>query len=146
MGKTTELVGAALDWAVAKAEGRIEDWNNWLHEATLEDVATSDEYHPSVRWSHAGPIIEREGISILRCDDDWGRDENGYTTRERIPRWSAAIGQHGVECCTEHQHHEAMFQVLESEVVYGPTPLIAAMRCYVRSKLGETVELQVGAR
>jgi hypothetical protein len=28
--------------------------------------------------------------------------------------------------------------------VYGPTPLIAAMRCYVASKLGDKVELPEG--
>ena len=27
---------------------------------------------------------------------------------------------------------------------YGPTPLVAAMRCYVASKLGDTVELPEG--
>ena len=27
------------------------------------------------------------------------------------------------------------------QVVYGPTPLVAAMRCYVASKLGEEVEV-----
>ena len=29
------------------------------------------------------------------------------------------------------------------QVVYGPTPLIAAMRCYVASKLGEEIEVPV---
>ena len=33
-----------------------------------------------------------------------------------------------------------MFKTYES----GPTPLIAAMRCYVTSKLGETVEIPKG--
>ena len=32
----------------------------------------------------------------------------------------------------------------ETEVRYCPTPLIAAMRCYVASKLGDTVELPEG--
>jgi hypothetical protein len=26
-------------------------------------------------------------------------------------------------------------------IEYGPTPLIAAMRCYVAAKLGDTVEI-----
>jgi hypothetical protein len=31
-----------------------------------------------------------------------------------------------------------------SNTAYGPTPLIAAMRCYVASKLGDTIELPEG--
>lgn len=33
------------------------------------------------------------------------------------------------------------FGSVEHAVAYGPTPLIAAMRCYVASKLGETAEV-----
>jgi len=35
---------------------------------------------------------------------------------------------------------EPTFMVEEEWGCYGPTPLIAAMRCYVASKLGEEVE------
>ena len=36
--------------------------------------------------------------------------------------------------------------VKNSPWLYGPTPLIAAMRCYVASKLGDTVEIPEGLR
>ena len=106
--KTSELSGAALDWAVAKCEGFIMDCNSWLYEATLEEVATGS-FKPSTGWAQGGPIIERENISLAGKDplhDCW-----------------AAMTQYGT-----HKHE-------------GPTPLIAAMRCYVASKLGDTIEV-----
>jgi hypothetical protein len=51
--KTAELVGPALDWAVAKCEGHIDNCYSWLYEATLQEVAEGS-YHPSVDWSIAG--------------------------------------------------------------------------------------------
>lgn len=91
--KTSELTGAALDWAVAKAIG---------------------EYKPmsvprySTDWAQGGPIIEREGIDLEH-----------YTLPEH--GWMAGI----INKAQEH----------------GTTPLIAAMRCYVASKLGDEVEI-----
>ena len=66
---------------------------------------------PSTNWSQGGPIIEREKIAS--------------EFREPFGWWAAWIhGGTGDEYgCT------------------GPTPLIAAMRCYVASKLGDEVEI-----
>ena len=50
--KTSELTGAALDWAVAKCEG-----------VKLKYGLTDDERY-STDWSQGGPIIEREFISL----------------------------------------------------------------------------------
>ena len=70
----------------------------------------------STDWSQGGPIIEREGIAIMHIADrqpsqKWEAGEEGETAQEF---W-------GLVC--------------------GPTPLIAAMRCYVASKLGDDVEI-----
>lgn len=65
----------------------------------------------STNWAQGGPIIEREHISIVDCD--------GYDF------WRA-------------DKMNAQAQVVTT---YGPTPLIAAMRCYVASKLGDDVEI-----
>jgi hypothetical protein len=70
--KTSELTGAALDWAVAKGESLdcyIEDgvvhlkgqpfdtdWRYWL---------------PSTDWAQGGPIIECNLITIFRHDEEW---------------------------------------------------------------------------
>jgi hypothetical protein len=60
-------------------------------------------WSPSTNQAQGHPIIEREGITVIRCDDDYGKDEKGYTTLERIPVWAATNGQFGTTCTTEHQ-------------------------------------------
>jgi hypothetical protein len=97
--KTSELEGALLDEAVAKAEGL--DYFNL--------PAELDGWSPSKGWLVAGPIIERERIKI----------------EHTIDYWDAAI----------------MSKTATFYYQTGPTPLIAAMRAYVASKLGEEVEL-----
>ena len=66
----------------------------------------------STNWAQGGPIIEREGITVSRF--------NTY------PDWEAIM-------------HETDDNLLT--IAVGPTPLIAAMRCYVTSKLGVEVEV-----
>ena len=51
--KTNELTGVALDWAVAKCEGFLCDYE---YSGALA--------HYSTDWSQGGPIIERERISV----------------------------------------------------------------------------------
>lgn len=138
MIKTIELAGAALEWAVAKCEGE-----DYQPDAVYDGIGHRHEPHLfSTDWEQGGPIIERESITILRCDDDWGVDSKGFTTSRRIPVWGAVhLHQFGTTESTEHQSHDEMFQIHESDVVYGPTPLIAAMRAYVISRLGDTVSV-----
>ena len=96
--KTSELAGAALDWAVAKCEG-IQD---------SEFVRTHmDAWLYSTDWSQGGPIIEREKIGVW-WDGVWHAKYDG---------------------CRPDQVQDAH------------TPLIAAMRCYVASKLGDELEI-----
>ena len=108
--KTSELTGAALDWAVAKCEGELGTFDFYLHESTgafmLESGEVSILYSPSTQWKEGGPIIERERMWLApRLNGEWGAEMFGKF---------AALGL---------------------------TPLIAAMRCYVASKLGEEVEI-----
>jgi hypothetical protein len=100
--KTSELQGAALDWAVAKCEGLMQG-------QIAIDGVTRGFYKPSTDWAQGGPIIERERISVWARGNEWAAE-------------SFVPNQHGLECV-------------------GPTPLIAAMRCYVASKLGDEVEV-----
>ena len=110
--KTSELQGAALDWAVAKCAGELDEQDYYLHESTgafmLERGEVSWVYSPSTNWSQGGPIIERE-ISCLTDRQD-----------DTMPTAWSKSGKPGV---------------------MGPTKLIAAMRCYVASKLGDEVEI-----
>ena len=101
--KTSELTGAALDWAVAKC-GFVQ--------GTARSLIASEKRY-STDWAQGGPIIELEGINL----DNYGKN----------PQWSAWTP------APERESGEAQ--------AYGPTPLIAAMRCYVASKLGDEVEI-----
>jgi len=124
--KTIELTGAALDWAVAKAADYLHrQGDHWM--VALPYVSARMNFvpgprcvfSPSTRWSQGGPIIEREGIELL-CN----------VTERMAARFKSA--------------HADWFACLRSnrlEHHHGPTPLIAAMRCYVASKLGEEVEV-----
>lgn len=119
--KTSELTGAALDWAVAKCEGytdlhKIE--GRMPHEPQLGIFPPRREYGVmdlselgfSSDWDRGGWIIEREGITVAPDD---------------VAPWCAFIDRGTAD-----------------DVIYsGTTPLIAAMRCYVASKLGDEVQL-----
>lgn len=132
--RTSELTGAALDWAVAKCEDPDLVWD----ESSEGFVFSMDnplcflsEFEPSADWYQGGPIIEREGIGIYReCTRDW----------ERVPAplspgttWEAIAGTYYVG---EHECPGAHGVTCE-----GPTPLIAAMRCFVASRLGDEVDI-----
>jgi hypothetical protein len=105
--KTSELQGAALDWAVAKCE------------VGAKFIGEIDDPHfYSTDWAQGGPIIEREWISV--ASDTSGVIE-GF-------EWFATI---------DH----ILADPEEAIGVRGPTPLIAAMRCYVAIKLGDEVEI-----
>lgn len=98
--KTSELTGAALDWAVQKAEGYVQP--NSVEFAL-------NYFKPSTDWSQGGPIIEREDIAV------WPDDEEGGW-------FASSCGGRGMD-------------------YKGPTPLIAAMRCYLASKLGDNINI-----
>ena len=103
--KTSELQGAALDWAVAKCEENDGVW--------FASDADPVPFTPSTDWAQGGPIIEREQLN-LSC--------LGNNKWEVWPNY----GMNDTTYCK------------------GPTPLIAAMRCYVASKLGDEVEVPHG--
>jgi hypothetical protein len=94
--KTSELKGAALNWAVNHVE-------------RLTGILAPVNY--CGKWEHGGPIIEREGISINSHLD-------GY---EWFARDYWGLNEQAAE-----------------------KPLEAAMRCYVASKLGDTIDIPEG--
>lgn len=96
--KTSELTGAALDWAVAKCEY-----------FPVRDGFDDNCPEYSTDWAQGGPILERECIDL--------QYQGGETDV-----WAADIFN-------------------ADSMIYGDTPLIAAMRCYVVSKLGDEVEI-----
>jgi hypothetical protein len=122
--KTVELIGTALDWAVAMSLGYIpakREKRNWGYatvpapELAFSRLLTSKDnpgnslYQRNLGfsndWSQGGPIIERERIHLDEGHGLWG---------------------------ALHSYEYSSF---------GHTPLIASMRCYVASKLGDEVEI-----
>jgi len=99
--KTSELTGAALDWAAAQCA-------DLPYPHVYDEQGGIVEVSPSTNWAQGGPIIEREKIGL------------GHEICEGNSYW-AATGYLAEEC--------------------GPTPLVAAMRCYVASKLGDTIDV-----
>lgn len=125
--KTSELTGPALNWAVRKT----------LHPGSSNEyVEARDNY--STCWNKGGPIIEREGISVLRVNPV---QRNWHTHFEVPDEWAAELGACSAAVSTNHEQHDPMFQFDVGSLIYGPTPLIAAMRCYVASRLGDEVNV-----
>lgn len=115
--KVSKLTGAALDWAVAKCEGFKYELYEHNRKKWENGLHRPQHWQPSTDWSQGGPIIERE-IHDLGMDL-WSRC---YPVPDGM--CAATYGRGAPDC-----------------YVYGPTPLIAAMRCYVASRLGDEVEI-----
>lgn len=148
----SDLSGAALDWAVAKCEGHLEGGffapckleNGKLKHYAGEPDPYHDElpdYSPSSDWSLAGPIIEREDIVILRDCDGYGVDSDGFTTNECFKIWRAVRERGGQQPTRFAEYERDVLYYDAHEGRTGPTPLVAAMRCYVAFKLGDTVDV-----
>lgn len=122
--KTNELAGVLLDAAVEKAEGLMpaHGWGVPGTVGTAPMPGQCPEY--STDWADGGPIIERERIILLP-----------HTPfRSSGIAWWAGMGAAGAgwfEINPDHGDGGA----------HGPTPLIAAMRAYVVSKLGDEIDL-----
>ena len=86
----------------------------WFEKYASEDRRCMCE-SPSTNWSQGGPIIERERITIVPLLECWeAAYENAATPDYNYVAYN------------------------------GPTPLIAVMRCYVASKLGDEIEIPEG--
>jgi hypothetical protein len=114
--KTSELKGAALDWAVAKCVYPDLVWGSSIgvhhasHQIVIPHLPEPKCYwNPSTDWAQGGPIIEREKIGSLH---------------EARGVWSAS---------TKWDDPDRVF--------YGKTKLIAAMRCFLASKLGDDIDV-----
>ena len=135
--KTGELTGAALDWAVAISKGipaeelYIQKWGSRLppsiyrrnrdEDGNLDGSYTSGpDLLFSRKWEAGGPIIQREGIST------------------RLNHKQAQLWEAYIWLPTQHDQSEADSN---SYTAFGMTPLIAAMRCFCCSKLGDVVDI-----
>lgn len=127
--KTENLIGAQLDWAVCIAKGlksediyiqKLRPLSASLYRRTRDEDGKLDGSYItrpdllfSSKWEAGGPIIELEGIHLLQ--NDAGTEWTASIARENLVGWR--------------------------KIAYGPTPLTAAMRCLVASKLGDEIEI-----
>ena len=114
--KVSELEGARLDYAVAKALGYVQKTLEitrevaWFEDSGFKFVDTVKDWHPSEKWEQGGPIIDRDHISIRH------RDSVNFSP---VPdEWSA---------------------LCSSFAMWGQTALMAAMRAKVVSVYGDTL-------
>lgn len=142
--RVADLDGALLDVAVALAEGWEEDrpqdhqmkkhgvvhgcgyYNGYSYAIVAPrpkdgmHFGCTPHWSPSTMWDIAGPLIERERITVSNPNGDQGWVGTvAYPKppkRNGTPQWG-----HVWEC--------------------GPTPLVAAMRCFVVSVFGDEVKL-----
>ena len=120
--KTADLIGPALDWAVAKAEGLNPNSDPKVRRQYVgySGFAEANGFgyaikHYSTDWSQGGPIIERERIALRAHDHDvqeWSAEPSINTVQTRLSSFST-----------------------------GPTPLVAACRCFVAARLGDEVDI-----
>lgn len=129
--KVSEASGAVLDWLVAKCEGiKLTPYGNIEY---VVDHLTSEftPYNPSTNPAQGWPIIDREGINLRSIrkpghsmDGLWLAKWSDSDTGETVRWYKCQFGDKG-----------------QLRRWQGPTSLVAAMRSYAASKLGETVEV-----
>jgi hypothetical protein len=108
----------------------------------------------TIKVSEATPL--QLNWLVAKCEDItwWAAEDprNGlFTDRERTAAYSPSndwsqggpiVERYGVQLYVEEDHSRwTATRWGYAGCQYGPTPLVAAMRCYVASKLGDEVEI-----
>jgi len=116
--KVSELPDIALCYVICLLEMPKLKWGKTIgihhasHQVVVPELPVPDCYSPFMNWKMFGPIIEREEIGFAKYGE------------AIIGEWKAVIGA-----------------TPRGAPYYGKSPLIAAQRCYVASKLGDTVKI-----
>jgi hypothetical protein len=132
--QTDTLTGPALDWAVAQCENREirvdpmgfvdgSESGYWIWEDNRSGkkaayMLIGREYSPSTRWEQGGAILDK-----LR-----------ESARHQFLMESDGENTHVLAWSTPHTFSRG----------YGPSVLVAVMRCYVASHFGETIKIPEG--
>lgn len=116
--KVSEATGHVLNWMVEEAQGYGDQYLKfWNMGGDMRFTHCEVMRNYSDDWSQGGPIIHREEINLEI-------HEGGHTRASFYKMRLAFDGR------AKHYHHQ-----------HGDTPLIAAMRCFVASKLGDEVDV-----
>lgn len=110
--KTADLIGSALDWAVAKADGLPLSEEACQDDFILIGTGCGDleRFSPSTDWSQGGPLIEKYRMHFLKAADGYAAYYLPDSVRPAFYR-------------------------------NGGTHLIAACRAIVAAKLGDVVQI-----
>lgn len=150
--KTSDLNGLALRYCVAKCEGYKvgvltpeEQWEKFIEGASSTELEKYAEVLSEMRDGFRTELckIHMDGYKSAvdarawRFDEDWGI---GGPIIER-----EELGLQRNAPCSRGREWEASPSITAKGAGgkwgYGPTPLIAAMRAFVASRLGEEVEI-----
>ena len=143
---TKDLIGPPLDWAVAKIKGLPIKYDPmgfgpganggyWIWTDHGADPSIMEKiggkFSPSTNPSQGQPIMEEYGIGAL------------YRSRTacRPADWFATPDDQDWRESYEGEQFDPAFMVAVHPGSYGPTMLIAGMRCHVATKLGDTVDV-----
>lgn len=166
--KTSELKDQALDWAVAKCLGVINNAPSrccdcrHFEERAIQDGAELRCWLGDLCWKSSGwsedpfgdEISEYHGVH-QKCPLRLGTKTEAYSTdpaqaypiidRERISlrdeSYTKSGGWYAVILGEDYRYKHVPFKTVQGWDGNGETPLIAAMRCYVASRLGDEVDV-----
>lgn len=131
----SEATPIQLNWLVAKCVGLLDagrvvvdfkymSGHDPIRLNPRPDVYYSSAYSPTTDWALGGPIIEQEKIGVWWAThfvDDEGTEYGNHWYAE--PGMTDENADKSYTCMT------------------GPTALVAAMRCFVASHLGDEVDV-----
>lgn len=127
--QTQHLTGAALDWAVATAG---QEWK------------TAHKHFPTMTLdpTFCGIArVARDGIVHLVPNNPMRQDPQPYNPSTFWVLGGEIIERERIQLYTAGDEWMAKVNCLANNLGTGQTPLIAAMRAYVRSRLGPTVDV-----
>ena len=143
--KTATLSGTALNWAVARAEGipaeeiMISDNGKALYRYVAEEdgsfqgsFRTGRDLQYSEYWEAGGSLIPRHQVTLVHTGENtwYAVADHNHRLETIYEEDGFSVTAYFVEACYD-----------DPTAAYGPTPLIAAMRCIVARVLGEEVEI-----
>ena len=95
-------------------------------------MKVSEATGPALDWMVAKVIGEYKPVAVPTYSTDWAQG-------------GPIIERELIETLRGGAYQDKFWKARRNSVeAYGPTPLIAACRCYVASKLGEEVEVPEG--
>ena len=133
--KTADLIRPALDWAVGTAlELPVEicqvfqygrpNGEHYISIGETDKDGAEVTFEPSEEWSQGGPILEQEGINLFKHNKLSESQPDVWCAHKVVPR----------------PNMEGSFNSC-ALALDGPTPLVAAMRCFVASRFGDEVDI-----